>query len=264
MIRQYTDFMPTLTPIERHGDMWFKREDLFRVANVHGAKARAFWKIATTGTHKGLVAAGSRTSHRVNLVAQIAKRLNLPCRLHIPFGELSEELKMAEEVGAEIIRHKPGYNSVIIKRCKEDAKQSGWTEMPFMDVPLAVDQVSEQVKNIPTGVRRIITTVGSGMALAGILWGLKKQKLDLPVFGLYVGFDPSDRIGKYAPLGWRGSNVVLRHSGSKYEEIAPANQWVYRGVPLDPFYEAKLVPHIRPGDLFWIVAIRQSYKSFVE
>lgn len=255
--------MPEITPIERRGGYWFKREDLWRVANVHGAKARAFWEIATTGTHKGLVTAGSRTSHRVNLVAQLARRLCLPCRLHLPFGELSDELKLAEEAGAEIVRHNPGYNSNIIAKSREDAKKSGWTEMPFMDVPLAVKQIEKQVVNIPAKVKRVVTTVGSGMALAGILWGLQRLKLSIPVFGLYVGFDPSDRIDHYAPFGWR-HRVVLQHSGTKYERLAPEENWSLCGVPLDPFYEAKLVPFIKPDDLFWIVAIRQTYRLFVD
>lgn len=248
------DFMPELTPVESHGGYLVKRDDLFVVGGGRGGKVRTCWSLAQGAS--GLVTAGSRASPQVNIVASIAKRLGAPCRAHTPQGELSAEVALAEAAGAEIIQHPAGYNSVIIARAREDAKSLGWREIPFgMECEEAITQTRGQVRNIPADTKRLVMPVGSGMSLAGVLWGLVDNGLSVPVLGVRVGADPEERLDRYAPPEWR-KMVRLVDAGLDYHASAPVR--VLGDLRLDPIYEAKCLPFLKKGDLLWVVGLRAS------
>jgi len=248
------DNLPDLTPIEEHGGHLVKRDDLFTIAGVSGGKVRTCWVLAQGA--KGLITAGARASPQCNIVAQIAKRLGVPCRLHIPKGQLSVELQKAKEAGAVIKQHPAGYNTVIIKRAKDDAIESGWTYIPFgMECQEAVAQTRRQINNIPGDLKRIVVPIGSGMSASGILWGLRDRGLDIPVLGIQVGADPIERLNTYAPPDWARTLTIIK-SPLPYE--TPAQDTDLSDLHLDPIYEAKCLPYLQDGDLLWVVGIRQS------
>lgn len=242
------------TPIQRVDDVWVKRDDLFAFAGVRGGKVRTCLAIARTA-QDGLVTAGSRQSPQVQIVSAVARELGLPCRVHVPSGATSAEVKSAADNGAEVVKHKPGYNTVIVSRAKDDAAESGWTEVPFgMECAEAIKQNRAQVVDIPDDVERIVVPVGSGMSLAGILHGLDDiGRSDIPVLGVMVGADPTDRLNEYAPADW-AKRVELRASGTDYKTPAGRTEWF--GIDMDPHYEAKAASHVAPGDLFWVVGRR--------
>lgn len=249
----------TTTPLIQCGEYWLKRDDLFEVAGVRGGKARTCWRLAQGAV--GLVTAGSRASPQVNIVAQIAKELGVPCRAHTTTGVLGRELELAKDAGAEIIQHRAGYNSVIKARAREDAAARGWTEIPFgMECREATEETASQVpQELPIGVKRIVVAVGSGMSLSGIMYGLERCRRPVPVLGVVVGADPRVRLNRWAPLFWE-SACTLVPAGINYERPAPATLW--RGYKVDPIYEAKCLKFLEPGDLFWLVGIRQESASF--
>jgi 1-aminocyclopropane-1-carboxylate deaminase/D-cysteine desulfhydrase-like pyridoxal-dependent ACC family enzyme len=243
-----------ISPIEEHGGYMVKRDDSFSINGGRGGKVRTCWILAQGS--KGLVTAGSRSSPQVNIVAQIAKVMGIPCRAHTPMGELSSEVIMAKEAGADIIQHPYGYNNVIIKRARDDAEEKGYTNIPFgMQHIEAVNQTEKQVENIPNNVKRIVVPVGSGMSLSGILHGLLKFDKKIPVLGIMVGADPIKRLDEYAPDNWRDM-VKLERSELKYAKEATITK--LGNLQLDPIYEAKCLPYLEKDDLFWIVGIRGS------
>ena len=243
-----------LTPVEKIGNFTVKRDDLYAVNGVNGGKVRTCFYLAQNA--KGLVTAGSRESPQVNIVAHIAKELNIPCRVHTPEGKLSPEVEAAKNIGAEVIQHKAGYNSVIIKRAKDDALENGFTEIPFgMECCEAVEATKNQVKNIPPDTKRIVIPVGSGMSLSGLLHGLIENNLNIPVLGVRVGADPTERLNKYAPSNWK-KMVTLVSSELDYHQHETNNDFF--GLTLDPVYEAKCIKFLIEGDLLWVVGIRQT------
>ena len=247
--------MDALTPVEHYGIYYFKRDDYYRVADVCGGKARTCWALARTA-RMGLVTAGSRFSPQCKIVAHIARARGLACHIHTTRGELTPELISAKSMGAIIHQHKPGYNSVIIKRAKEDAIMNDYTEIPFgMECTEAIKQTARQIENIPSEAKRIVIPVGSGMSLAGVLYGLYLAKNPTPVLGVCVGASPLRRLDKYAPplFNWR-LQTTLVHSLLPYHECWPEPH--IAGVQLDPIYEAKCLPYLKGGDLLWIVGIR--------
>lgn len=252
------DHMPDETPVERHGDIWMKREDVYAFGGVRGAKVRTcmFFVQRAKEAGLGVITAGSRQSPQVNFVAQIARALGVECRVHVPSGALTPELIAARAAGAEVVQHEYGYNSVIIARAMEDAADSGWVEIPYgMESPEAVEFTKPQVANLPRDAKRIVNSVGSGMTLAGILWGLLEHDIDIPVVGCYVGHPPEDRLDNHAPPQWRDM-VEMVTDGTDYHD--PAKNTHYEGVLLDPWYEAKAIPFLQPEDCLWVSAIRPS------
>jgi hypothetical protein len=205
----------------------------------------------------GVVTAGSRQSPQVNFVAQIAAALGVPCRAHVPSGEMTPELVAAKGAGTELIQHQAGYNTVIVARAREDAAESGWVEIPYgMESPEAVTFTKPQVVNIPDDAKRLVNAVGSGMTLAGILWGLVEAgRDDLPVVGVCVGHPPIERLNRHAPPGWERMVTLIDDPSDYHDE---ARTTVYEGVQLDPWYEAKCIDYLEPDDLLWVSAIRPS------
>ena len=240
-----------LTPVESINGIFVKRDDLFSVANVCGGKARTCWHLAQKA--KGLITAGSRHSPQVAIVASIAVEKGIPCHVHVPQGVNTPMLEFAIRKHARVIRHKPGYNGVIISRARQDAEETGFVNIPFgMECAEAVNQTLVQTNNIPKEAQRIVIPVGSGMSLAGILTGCVANGIRIPVLGVRVGADPSKRLDKYAPLFWR-SMVTLITSRYKYDEYCYDK---IENIELDEVYEAKCVEYLEPGDLFWIIGKR--------
>lgn len=240
-----------LTPVEQRGGYWLKRDDLFAVNGARGGKARTC--LALSRGAPGLVTAGSRQSPQANIVAACAEHLGIPARVHTPTGRLGAELVHAQARGAEVVQHRPGYNTVLIARARADAEERGWREIPFgMEDAEAVEQTRRQVANLPA-CERLVVAVGSGMTLAGILWGLDDLSRDLAVLGVVVGADPEKRLDAHAPPGWRERCTLVRSPLDYHAEVRAE----LGGVVLDPVYEAKAVEHLEPGDCLWLVGIRE-------
>jgi hypothetical protein len=237
--------------------IWLKRDDLFEHAGAIGGKARACAAIAQAAPPpKGLITAGSRASPQINIVAQIAKFLSIPCRAHCPQGPLSPELEAAKAAGAEIIQHPAGYNAVIIARAREDAQANpGWREVPFgMECPEAIALTAAQCENLPREAKRLIIPIGSGMSAAGILWGLKHFDIQISALGIQCGADPIKRLDRWAPQDWRDHMTIIKPPEDYHAEVDAA----INGVALDRHYEAKAARYAEPGDILWIVGIRST------
>ena len=242
-----------LTPTEKRGGLWLKRDDLFQIAGAHGGKARACYLLAR-GAQLGLVTAASRSSPQTSIVARIARHLGIQCRIHTPWGSATADIEDAEAHGAVRLSHRPGFNSVIRARAEQDAKLRGWTHIPFgMESDVAVEMAARQVANLPWGCGHIVVPVGSGLTLAGILWGMKRLGKTNPVVGVTVGADPHKRLDRWAPEDWE-ARVRLVSSPQDYQ--TPASICEYQGVSLDPIYEAKCLPFAAESDCLWVVGVR--------
>lgn len=243
--------MTPLTPVERVDGFFLKRDDLFRVADVCGGKARTAWRMAQGA--RGLVTAGSRHSPQVAIVASVAAEIGIPCHVHVPAGEETPMIRWAIIHKAVVHSERPGYNGVIIARARQNAKALEFTNIPFgMECEEAVCQTSAQVANIPHEAKRVVAPVGSGMSLAGILTGLQVLGLHIPVCGVVVGADPTRRLMRFAPLFWSSMAELLK---SKYEYSA-SHPTKLGGLELDEIYEAKCEEYLCKGDLLWIVGRR--------
>ena len=83
--------MNKLTPVEKRGSIYLKRDDLFTFKNVNGGKVRSALTLCN-GEVNGLVTAGSRVSPQIQIISEIAKDRNLPFIAFTPQGALTKEL----------------------------------------------------------------------------------------------------------------------------------------------------------------------------
>lgn len=253
------DNTPKTTPVEKVDGVFVKRDDNFVIAGIAGGKVRACWALATRGTAPpalGLITASARRSPQAQIVARLAQRLGIPARCHMPEGESTDEMLDVVAHGGTIVQHRAGYNNVLIARAMADAATlPGWRYIPFgMESRVAVGCTSDQVDNIPDGVRRIIIPVGSGMSAAGVLRGLVQRGRRLPVLGVRVGADPTKRLWRFGPFGWPELLTLVDVTGRiPYHTQVEAS---IGGIHLDPIYEAKCLEYVTRGDLLWVVGHR--------
>lgn len=250
-----------LTPVHYLPDsgIWLKRDDAFQMAGQAGGKVRSCLAIIhdyPRGTP--LVTASARVSPQQLIVASLGQLLAREVHLHVPASkERSETLERAAALGLDrlyVHEHRPGHNSVIAARARTQALENRWAHIPFgMEHWAAVEQTRNQVRNIPDAARRLVVPVGSGMSLAGILVGMLARGVQVPILGVMVGADPTRRLDKYAPAFWR-QMVDLVPAGVDYHVRASHDS--IDEIRLDPYYEAKCVPYLRPGDCLWIVGNR--------
>lgn len=250
---------PQLTPIERVGRMWLKRDDLYAIAGATGGKARGCHAIMVDASDNGIagmVTATARSSVQMVVVARMAAKFGCPCRIHTAAAKgTTQSIERAIKAGADVVEHRPGYTSVCIARAIEDAGGLRWLYIPFgMEHVAAVREIAGQVTGIPKGVKRIVVPVGGGVTLAGVLTGLARERLDIPVVGVRVGGDPSKRIDRLGVPLWR-SRVKIVNASVDYGTPVEAE---IGNVILDPYYEAKCAEVLRPDDLFWIVGHRNA------
>jgi hypothetical protein len=196
-------------------------------------------------------------------VARFGRALGVPVSVFTPSGGPGDSLMRAVALGAvrELVR--PGYASVVARRAEEAAEQRGWFYIrPGLDHEEAVAEVAKQARETPWPrlAYRLVVPVGSGVTFCGVLRAMADGRLGgRDVLGVVVGGDPTKRLAKYVPayrwlLSAGGATTV--RSPLPYETPAEA---VYYGMSfgdlrLDPYYEAKCVPYLRPGDVLWAVA----------
>lgn len=252
---------PVRTPVQRTADgVWLKRDDLYEFGGAWGGKVRTCVALATEGLARpqgatALVTAGGRYSPQVQIVARVAKALGLDARCHVPAGEPGPTLQDAVAQGATLVAHKPGRNSVLVARARQDAEDdTGAVLVPFgMECAQAVYQTAGQVGNLPRHLSgRVVVPVGSGMSLAGVLAGRALYGMEWPVLGVWVGADPTARLDRWAPF-WR-MDAMLVQAPDGYAQ--PLRDVQVDGLGLDPYYEAKAAQYVRPGDLLWVVGVR--------
>lgn len=262
------DYTPEYTPVEMHGGVLVKRDDLYCRAGIRGGKVRACWHLASRTEDRlgnpllaaeGLITASARKSPQAQIVARIANRLGIPARCHMPQGAKTEEMEDMEAHGGTLVQHRAGYNNVIIRRATDDHRdRPGWRYIPFgMEHPDAMACTRAQVSSIVGHeFDRVVVCVGSGMSAAGILRGMRDHGLKQPVIGIRIGADPIKRLNAFAGFGWSQQLKVVDVTGDvPYHQAVDAR---LGDIVLDPHYEAKCMEWLQPGDLFWCVGIRHT------
>lgn len=244
-----------LTPVQRVGDVWIKRDDLFVFAGARGSKARAGWKIGQSAA--GLSVAGSRTAPMISRVARIGEALGIPVRCHVAGSKsLTSQERDAVAHGAELVKHRVNYLRTLVAKSRADAAdRTGWRHIELgLESDEYVEMNAPQAANVPAESRRVVVCVGSGNGLSCVLHGLDRAGLGaVPVLGVCVGFDPTPLLDRRAPSDWR-ERVTLVQSDIPFDQRAPTIR--LGGVELDPHYEAKCLPFLEPDDCLYVLARR--------
>jgi len=252
------------TPIEKHGNLWFKRDDLFELNGMYGAKVRACLALCKQAKREGftrVVSAGSRYSPQLAILGTVASFLGLKAIGVTATGESLPFIKKAESLGVEVHKVPYGYTNVIQKRARDLADAEGAFLIPFgmrddfsihLTCQSLVDSFPdiENAKEFFSQINRIVVVAGSGVNLLGILSGLRLVKSPMKVLAVLVGHDCQDYVYKrcsWIPDGQLSfvKSDVPYHSLSTYDQV--------NGIHVDSRYEGKAIPFLELGDLFWLI-----------
>jgi hypothetical protein len=179
------------------------------------------------------------------------------CYPHLKAGTIPTPVRIAEQLGAEIVRLRGNFVSICFAQASKIVSARGGVMIPFgLDCPESVAAIAEEARRVPASILRdgtVVLSCGSGVTLAGLL----------------RGFDPMPRhiIGVSSGRSLRKLRCCIR----KYVRTIPDNVLlVPAGIPYDqvpervcpfpahPNYDLKawayLVDHLaswRPPVLFW-------------
>lgn len=253
-----------MTPVEKVGNLYFKRDDLFEFGGMYGAKVRAAKVLCEKAKEEGyttITSLGAKSSPQINILASVCRELGLKAVGHTTMAELQLDMKKAVEKGAEVIQHPYGYTNVLIKRAKEYAIQNSAYYLPFgMDDNIAVEATTSEVPSIIPyldNINRVVIVAGSGINLAGLIRGFMKYKINKPILGVQVGFTGVPKIlDKYV-----GKNIWQKHcelvsAEQKYNDYAEYTK--VNGIDVDSTYEGKCVPFLQKGDLYWLIGKKEN------
>ena len=250
-----------LTPVEAFNGWCAKREDLacFQGPDYpSGLKMRQYLRMAKAQPGMPMLVGCSANSAMQIYVAAAANMTGVPGIVYVPARKKrTAATEWAIAMGAEVIEVRPGYKSVYRQHARERAKELGGAVR--WDVMGGVNDVVDQMANIPEDIRRIVVPTGSGLVCAGVLAGLAKRGwTDIGVLAVAVSEMADEegikklaaRVAGDSPLP---TLTLVRHP-TKYD--TPMVERLPDGTPLDPFYAAKAVEYVRDGDLLWVPGLR--------
>lgn len=274
-----------LTPVEHHGDMLFKRDDLFRPFKdmpLNGGKVRQALSLIHNNLklirskHDGIIATCSSVhSPQGIIVARIAKEFGLKAILGIsnPDGNIDKicnkhyNLSIARKLGCDIkVVAGTGYDSVLHSRLKKlypNAFIISFGMNYQKDKTSIIDCIANQTRNLPQGLDNLIVPVGSAVTTCGILNGLVENGISPRNIWLIqiAGYDRFEKMKSilqdvnYEKFQWfvkSGSEINTSIEGTVHNVASkdfPYTKWVKMKIDdelfLDGRYEAKALYHFK-------------------
>lgn len=287
---RWEDSLGELTPFEDHDGIWFKREDYFAplgYGGPNGSKMRQLtWYMNRYRPGKTHVLTGASVqSPQLSMSAIVGAHFGLPSR-QIVYSKPSTILghtnpMVAAGFGASFEYASGPYNPILQRRVadlkREDSlvveygitvdhkTYDGETVRKFHEVG------ANQVRNLPSGVHRLIAPAGSCNSLTSIILGLSRDSKNLrELFTLGIGPDKRQWMRERLtimginterlPFKWR--HFSLHDSGySKYTDHFKGEK--FDGIDFHPTYEGKMIRWLAANDMmfhdrdgktaFWIV-----------
>ena len=246
-----------ITPVEKAGNIWLKREDLFNFQGFFGAKVRAAVALlekAKALSYQGVVCYASRGSPQLALVSTAAKSFGMASHgFCAKASTLSEPLRLAKSWGMVLHEIPYGYPSVVKHHAAAFADKRGFSLLPFglcsEEAFGLAEAQAHALLSAGVGWKRLVIVAGSGTNLIGVLRAMAAKGCVRPVLAVLIGQDCRKTVTSQAPLG--GLNVQFVLSPLKYPQTSYYTG--VNGVPLDLRYDAKAVPYLQPGDLLWVI-----------
>lgn len=270
-----------LTPIEKHQNIYFKRDDLFKIDDspLNGGKLRQCYNIFLNNHetikkdfNSTVVTPTSVKSPQGVIVTKIAKLFNFHPILVVGNVDdleksikINKSLRISKESGAEIINcSSQGFNTVLNYHVRELQKTRKMFNIGFglkgtrQDI---IDPIADQVQNIPENISSVIIPAGSGYSSSGIIEGLTKFKKD-HIKNIVViqpfGYDRRKNIVRN--ISFYPFEYKYKYYKGNYPYSKPF-KYNYGNLELDEIYESKafdfmeknIIKDLTEDVLFWIV-----------
>jgi 1-aminocyclopropane-1-carboxylate deaminase/D-cysteine desulfhydrase-like pyridoxal-dependent ACC family enzyme len=200
-VSQWENHLMDLTPVQKVGQMYFKREDMFAplgYGGINGSKLRqAIWLVDRQnkigGDQTTLISGASIKSPQLPMSSAVAYHFGYSS-LHVigatrPDTCMSKDMvKMATWFGAKFAFLKVGYNPVLQNKVNSliEGNKGKYFKLNY-GITIGAEQPEEsivefhyiganQVQNIPEEVETIIIPAGSGNSCISVLYGLAHFK----------------------------------------------------------------------------------------
>jgi D-cysteine desulfhydrase len=258
------------------GDLWVKRDDWLGLGGG-GNKLRKLAPLcaaARAGGATTLITSGAAQSNYARLTAAAARRLGLEVTLVLSIGDHvagTGNLALDGLFGADIVwaRGDPSALDEAVEQAASDVRARGGTPavLPFggSDAIGAAgyQTCARELLEDATGLVHVVTPVGSGGTMAGLVAGLGPER----VLGGHAGAvpDPHKRVAKLAaellerPVAPGRLRIDLDVAGDGYEKPTDASRRAmdlaarHEGIVLDPVYGAKamvaLIGAVQRGEI---------------
>jgi len=250
-----------MSPVEKHDDIWFKREDLFKPFEdfaISGGKVRQC--LALVDKNQDLIrdeydstiaTAASLGSPQNPIVSRVAKHFGFKSLIGIGNTipskaiEKYKTLKYCKEVGSEIIllSKSQGFSSVLYSELDKLAKQRKFFKILFgyqisSNRESIVDVISHQVENIPEEIDTLVVNCGSAVTFVGILNGIIKQNRKFRVVAMQpFGYDRTKTIEEGVEyMRWE---YEYEYHTANYPYHKPVECKISDTFELDTVYESK-------------------------
>jgi hypothetical protein len=196
-ISRWEDSLYDLTPVEKIGDIYFKREDKFAPLgynSINGSKLRqCIWLVdqwVKTKNIQGVISGSVVGSPQHPFIASICKHYNIGCL--IVTGSKNylshKNMQLAEQLGAQFHVTNIGYARALQSKAFQLAKLIPNHEV--LETNITVDERintqerieafhkvgSYQVNNIPDHIENLIIPCGSCNSVTSILYGIALNK----------------------------------------------------------------------------------------
>jgi hypothetical protein len=274
------DAIYDLTPVEKIGDIWFKREDKFSPDRVHnGSKFRQLIWLFSRAKFAGVASGAVKDSPQLPMVAACAKHYGMKC---VQFSGARKNMALAgEKLGAKTKLVNPGYAPLLNRRAKDYAGAHGWLRIETnitvttsdADIEAFHRVGSEQVRNLPDHMETLIIPAGSRNSAVSILYGLRRYppKSLKKIILMHI----NKNLAKHENEMWERLNAcgvgalpyqfetydVFANGYTNYEKLM---LFSYGPLAMHPRYEGKcwnfiqdhpaeFRPYLNDKTLFWIV-----------
>ena len=196
-ISRWEEHLYDLTPVEKIGDIYFKREDKFAPLgfnSINGSKLRqCIWLVhewVRTKGIRGVVSGSVVGSPQHPFISSICKHYNIGCL--IVTGSKNyishKNMQLADDMGANFYVTNIGYARALQSKAFKLAKQLPNHEV--LETNITVDERlnsperieafhkvgSYQVNNIPDHIENLIIPCGSCNSVTSILYGIALNK----------------------------------------------------------------------------------------
>jgi len=171
------DSIYDLTPVQKTGGMFFKRDDLFSPDGVHsGSKFRQLIWLFSRKPYPGVASGAVTGSPQLPMVAACAAHYGMKC-VQLT-GSRKNMAASGERLGAQTVLVNPGYGPLLNKRASDYAREHGFLHIETnitesKDIEPFHRVGAQQVQNIPDTVETLILPAGSRNSATSILYGLK-------------------------------------------------------------------------------------------
>lgn len=235
-----------ITPIEKYGGIYFKRDDKFKPFNdslINGGKVRQilfllynnYDKIVKSHNSTVSTATSVHSPQGVNITRvanEFGFRTIVGIGNHLDLEAVKKKHILIENIiklGGEVrILSKLGYNNILYNKLINMSKKERffitWFGFNLESNPEAIiDSISNQVQNIPKDLDVLVVPIGSGITFGGIIKGLKKFNIKPKrVVGVQIsGYERRGMVDKIS----QGYPTILnfdsyhKNSEIKYEYV---------------------------------------------